>query len=104
LVYPSLFEGFGLPVLEAMSQGKAVISSLTTSIPEIVSDAGLLVDPIDKTAIAQAMQSLSENPALRVELGEKARQRAQSFTWEDATQKLLEVYQAALRLPKYRIE
>ena len=83
-VFPSLYEGFGLPVLEAMSCGAPVVASNTSSIPEVLGDAGIAVDPADPRAIALAMRSVLESPQLARELREKSLQRAQSFSW-DAT-------------------
>jgi len=96
-VYPSLFEGFGLPVLEAMSLGAPVISSNVTSIPEIVGDAGLLVDPRDEDAIFRAMLELRENRPLRERLKEQGLRRAGEFSWEKAARALLECYGACTR-------
>lgn len=92
LVYPSLFEGFGLPVLEAMSLGAPVISSNTTSIPEIVADAGILVNPLDTEELFDAMLQLYEDRSLRRSLGERGIQRARLFSWETAARKVLECY------------
>ncbi len=93
LVYPSLFEGFGLPVLEAMSLGAPVISSNTTSIPEIVGDAGILVNPLNVEEISGAMLKLHEDGSLRRSLGERGIQRARLFSWETAARKVLECYE-----------
>jgi len=80
LVFPSLFEGFGLPPLEAMAVGTAVLASNVTSIPEVVGDAGLLVDPLDETALAQGLIRLALDPGLRAELGRRGRERARRYT------------------------
>lgn len=92
LVYPSLFEGFGLPVLEAMSLGAPVISSNTTSIPEIVADAGILANPLDTGEILAAMSKLHKDRSLRGSMRERGMQRARLFSWETAARKVLECY------------
>ena len=81
-VYPSLYEGFGLPPLEAMACGTPVLASNVTALPEVVGDAGLLVDPYDVEAIAHGIRRLVEDSALRKELGKKGLERAKQFTWE----------------------
>jgi glycosyltransferase involved in cell wall biosynthesis len=91
-IYPSLFEGFGLPVLEAMSLGSAVITSNTTSIPEIVGQAGTLVDPLNIDQIANAMDELSANTALYSQLKTKAISQSSFFSWEKSARETLEVY------------
>jgi glycosyltransferase involved in cell wall biosynthesis len=81
-VYPSLYEGFGLPPLEAMACGTPVLTSNVTSLPEVVGDAGLLVDPYNVEAIAHGIRRLVEDSALREELKRKGLERAKQFTWE----------------------
>jgi glycosyltransferase involved in cell wall biosynthesis len=92
-VYPSYFEGFGLPPLEAMKCGSPVIVGNRTSLPEVVGDAGLLVDPFDEGEIAAALARLIDNPELRNELRVKGLKRANSFSWQTTAQRTLEVYQ-----------
>lgn len=99
LLYPSLFEGFGLPVLEAMSLGAPVITSNVTSIPEIVGDAGLLVDPYEEEDILQAMLNLSRGKVDRNRLKEMSISRASMFSWVDAAKSVLEIYRDALLKP-----
>jgi glycosyltransferase involved in cell wall biosynthesis len=94
-VFPSLYEGFGLPVLEAMACGAPVIAANTSSLPEVAGDAALLVDPIDTVAIARAMRDLTASPALRDELRGKGFARAAQFTWERCARETLEVLHAA---------
>lgn len=91
-VWPSLYEGFGLPVLEAMACGTPVITSSTTSLPEVAGDAALLVDPCDEDKIAQAMTKLSSDKGLRAELSDSGRQRASEFTWKRCAKETLSVY------------
>lgn len=93
--YPSLFEGFGLPPLEAMVCGVPVICSGTTSLPEVVGDAALTFDPTDVDDIAAAMLAVLNNPALRASLVHKGRERAAHFNWQSAAARTLEVYRNA---------
>ncbi|GBC80658.1 D-inositol 3-phosphate glycosyltransferase [bacterium HR09] len=81
---PSWLEGFGLPVVEAMACGVPVIASNTSSLPEVMGDAGLLVDPAKPEALAQAILKLASDPRLKIQLGEKGKQRAQLFQWQEA--------------------
>jgi glycosyltransferase involved in cell wall biosynthesis len=89
LVYPSLYEGFGLPPLEAMACGTPVITSDRTSLPEVVGEAALLVDPTDVEAIAAAMARLIDNVPLRQHLREAGIERASELTWRHTAQRLL---------------
>src|SRR5487761_794334 len=82
VVVPSLYEGFGLPVLEAMSRGKVVVAAHTSSLPEVGGDAVLYADPADPGAIAKALQSALSDKALRSKLARAARARAMQFTWD----------------------
>lgn len=92
MVFPSLFEGFGLPVLEAMASGCPVVCSNVTALPEIAGEAALLVDPLNIEAIAQAMQRILMDTELRVTLSERGRARARLFSWEATAQATIEVY------------
>jgi glycosyltransferase involved in cell wall biosynthesis len=94
-VYPSLYEGFGLPVLEAMACGIPVITSSVSSLPEIAGDAAILVDPHDTSALAWALQKILKDDRLREDLSRRGRQRAQLFSWEQTARKTLEVYRRA---------
>jgi alpha-1,3-rhamnosyl/mannosyltransferase len=96
LVYPSLYEGFGLPPLEAMACGTPVIASRRASLPEVVGDAGLLVEPLDDQAIARHMQQLVEDDALHARLAEAGRRHASQFTWRKFALGMLTVYRKAL--------
>ena len=80
--YPSLHEGFGLPVLEAMAQGAAVVTSRDTAMAEVAGDAARLVDPTDHGAVTVALAALLDDPAERHRLGAAAQARAAAFTWE----------------------
>jgi glycosyltransferase involved in cell wall biosynthesis len=98
-VYPSLHEGFGLPPLEAMQCGVPVITSNTSSLPEVVGDAGIMIAPTDKDALCQAMLNLINNQALRAELAQKGLDRAKQFSWEKCAEKTVEVYRIAAENP-----
>lgn len=92
-VYPSFFEGFGLPPLEAMQCGTPVIAGDRTSIPEVVGDAGLLVDPFDTNAIGSALERMISDDKLREELKLKGVERARQFSWEKAARQTLNVFE-----------
>ena len=98
-VYPSLYEGFGLPVLEALSCGCPVITSNLSSLPEVAGDAALLVDPRRPAKIAEAIHRLLSQPTLRKKLSEKALSQAKRFSWEKTARQTLQVYQEALHTP-----
>jgi glycosyltransferase involved in cell wall biosynthesis len=95
--YPSLFEGFGLPVLEAMTLGAAVISSNASSLPEIVGDAAPLVDPDSADSIASAMADLQDNPEKREAIRGHLRQRASLFSWPSTARSVLDIYQQVVK-------
>lgn len=97
LVYPSLYEGFGLPPLEAMACGTPVIASDVSSLPEVVGDAALLVNPLDVDALANAIKRLWHDETLRAELRSRGLVRARQFSWETTARLTLDVYAAALR-------
>lgn len=92
LVHPALYEGFGLPPLEAMACGTPVIVSNVSSLPEVVGEAALLIDPTDVEAWAVAMQQLLTNTTLREELREKGLRRAEGFSWQRTARETLDVY------------
>jgi glycosyltransferase involved in cell wall biosynthesis len=94
-VYPSYFEGFGLPPLEAMRCGTPVIAGDRTSLPEVVGDAGLLVDPFDTDAIAAAVARLIDDKTLRALLSERGLARATQFDWRETARLTLEIYRRA---------
>jgi glycosyltransferase involved in cell wall biosynthesis len=96
-VYPSYFEGFGLPPLEAMKCGAPVIVGDATSLPEVVGDAGLKVDPFDVSAIANAIARLMNDSDLRRELSVKGQKRAEMFDWRETARRTLKVYEQVVR-------
>jgi glycosyltransferase involved in cell wall biosynthesis len=95
--FPSLFEGFGLPVLEAQTMGVPVLTSENSSLPEVAGDAALLVDPTDVDAIADAMLRLSRDAGLRAALIEAGHANVRRFSWEKAARETLAVLEAAAR-------
>jgi glycosyltransferase involved in cell wall biosynthesis len=94
-VYPSLFEGFGLPPVEAMACGTPVITSNTSSLPEVVGDAAVLIDPCDERALADALSQITGDAALRARLRGQGIERAKKFTWRAAAEKTLQLYREA---------
>ena len=95
-VYPSYFEGFGLPVLEAMQCGVPVVAGDRASLPEVVGDAGLLVDPFDTGAISRAVARLIDDAPLRAELKERGLRRARIFDWRATARATLRIYASAM--------
>jgi glycosyltransferase involved in cell wall biosynthesis len=96
VVYPSLYEGFGLPVLEAMACGAPVVASNTTSIPEVAGDAAVLVDPLDVDALATAILGVATRQDVRDRLRLAAGARAAEFTWARCADATVRAYRAAL--------
>jgi glycosyltransferase involved in cell wall biosynthesis len=96
-VYPSLYEGFGLPPLEAMACGAPVIASNSSSLPEVTGDAALAVHPESVQEIAQAMRDLLANPSKRADLRARGLERAQLFSWKKAARQTLDVYEDLAR-------
>ncbi len=96
LVLPSLYEGFGLPVLEAMACGTPVVISNVSSLPEIVGDAGLGVDPSDVEGLAEAVTRVLSDDVLRTHLSQQGLLRARRFSWNRAARETLAVYRKAL--------
>ena len=94
-VYPSLFEGFGLPPVEAMACGTPVVTSNVSSLPEVTGDAALLVDPLDQSSIESALLKIVGDEALRARLREQGIQQAKRFTWREAAEKTLQLYREA---------
>jgi alpha-1,3-rhamnosyl/mannosyltransferase len=92
-VYPSLYEGFGLPLLEAMTCGCPVICSSAASLPEVAGDAALYVSPHDASGLARAMQQLADDDDLWREMKEKGLRRAAAFSWQYTAQKTFEIFE-----------
>lgn len=101
-VYPSYFEGFGLPVLEAMQCGVPVIAGNLTSLPEVVQDAGVLVDPFDEQAFTTAMARMIEDSSHRSRLSAGGLERAKVFKWNQTARLTLEVYKQVIEQAKSR--
>jgi glycosyltransferase involved in cell wall biosynthesis len=91
-VFPSLYEGFGLPPLEAMASGTPVVTSNVSSLPEVVGDAAVLVDPHDVGSIVAGLRSVLTDPVRAEEMRRKGLERAREFSWERSVAKTLEVY------------
>ncbi len=91
-VFPSLYEGFGLPPLEAMASGTPVVTSNVSSLPEITGDAALLVDPYDPESIKAGIARVLEDPALRATMRAKGLARAREFSWERSVERTRDVY------------
>ena len=95
--FPSLYEGFGLPVLEAMACGTPVLTSNTSSLPEVAGDAAIMIDPTSVEAIGGGLAGLLESPALRRDLAERGRARAAGYRWSEIAERTIEVYHRASR-------
>jgi glycosyltransferase involved in cell wall biosynthesis len=91
-VFPSLYEGFGLPPLEAMAGGAPVVTSNVSSLPEVVGDAALLIDPLDPGAIADAIARILTDKALRADLIRRGYERVHTFSWARSVARVKQVY------------
>lgn len=97
LIYPSIYEGFGLPPLEAMACGVPVIASEVSSLPEVVGNTGLLINPYDDEALAQTILKMITNADIRLQLSLKARARSVEFTWDKCARQTVDVYRQAIQ-------
>ena len=97
MVFPSIYEGFGLPILEAMSSGCPVITANSTACAEIAADAALLVDPLSVDAIADAMRTLLQDDDLALDLAKKGLRRADDFDWNVTAAQHAELFRAIAR-------
>jgi glycosyltransferase involved in cell wall biosynthesis len=95
-VYPSLYEGFGLPALEAMACGTPVIASNRSALPEVVGTAGLLVDPYDEAALTTAIAQVVADKDLQARLAQAGLQQAKKFCWDDTARQLVALYHQLL--------
>jgi glycosyltransferase involved in cell wall biosynthesis len=95
-VYPSFYEGFGLPPLEAMQCGVPVITSNTSSLPEVVGNAGIMLDPKDADGLCQSMLEIYNRPLLREKMSLQSLEQAKLFTWERCTQETMAAYRTSL--------
>jgi len=95
-VFPSFYEGFGLPPLEAMSSGTAVIASNVSSIPEVVEDAGILIDCDDEKALLESIIKIDSDDSYRIELEKKGLVQSKKFNWDDATKQLYDMFEKAV--------
>ena len=99
VLYPSLYEGFGLPPLEAMAAGSPVIASNASCLPEVLGDAAILVEPTDQRGLAEALEAVLTRDEVRQRLVAAGRARARTFTWERCAESTVEVYRQALQVP-----
>ena len=98
MIYPSIYEGFGLPPLEAMASGVPVITSNVSSLPEVVGETGLLVDPRDIDALATSIETLVTAPDIRSDLSQKAFTRSLMFSWENCVKQTMKAYDQVMGL------
>jgi hypothetical protein len=102
LVFPSLYEGFGLPPLEAMAAGTPVIAMPVSAVPEVGGDAVLYVDGLSLRALTEAMESVASEPAVRERLRDRGMKRVEQFRWEQTARATVDVYRAAVLRPSHR--
>ena len=96
-VYPSIFEGFGIPPLEAMACGTPVITSNTSSLPEVVGDAALTIDPFDRDALTQALAAVLTTPDLSARLSVQGLERSRMFSWDTTARRIAHVYRQVVQ-------
>jgi glycosyltransferase involved in cell wall biosynthesis len=95
LAYPSIYEGFGLPVLEAMQCGTPVVAARAGAIPEVTGDAALLVEPTDEAGIAAAIARVVDDPLLHAEFAARGRARVERYTWDACSRGIVAAYRTA---------
>jgi alpha-1,3-rhamnosyl/mannosyltransferase len=98
LVFPSLYEGFGLPLIEAMASGCPVIAADRTSLPEVLGDAGILCDPLNSDELADAMKRLLEDEELRQKCYQKGLRRAAMYSWERVVKETVQIFKESIKL------
>lgn len=98
LVMPSLYEGFGLPIIDAMSYGKSVLTSNNSSMPEVAGEAGLFVDPFDSDSIRDGLEKMITDHEFRNSLAAKAKECAAKFNWDLSAKKLVDVFERAIKV------
>ena len=96
-VYPSLRESFGIPILEAMACGTPVLTSNTSSMPEVAGDAAMLIDPLDVRSTAEGIYNLLDGPEKRKDLSERGLKRSAQFTWRNSAMKTWQLYESFRR-------
>src|SRR5207245_1622589 len=94
--YPSMYEGFGLPVVEAFARGVPTLTSNTSSLPEVAGGAALVVEPTDEASIASALERLLTDRAFAEELGRRGIERAAMFSWETTARATIDVYRVVI--------
>jgi alpha-1,3-rhamnosyl/mannosyltransferase len=97
VVYPSFSEGFGFPLLEALAVGTPAVGSDRGSIPEVVGDSAVLVDPTDTRALSDALEAVLTQPELRARLKRKGQERARTYTWDRCAEMTIDVYRSVLK-------
>jgi glycosyltransferase involved in cell wall biosynthesis len=100
-VFPSKYEGFGLPPLEAMACGAPVVASNASSLPEVIGDAGILTPPEDAEALAEAIRRVLESTELQEDLRQRGKLRAAQFSWDETARRTLKVYEQVARKGKW---
>ena len=95
-VYPSIYEGFGLPLVEAMSYGLPILTSNSSAMPEVVGEAGILVDPLNAESIADGLRLLITDDRTRLDLAKKSIERAACFTWKKTVQIIWSLFKSML--------